>query len=195
VTIAIGNEQIISLTRRRGRSKGVAPIPEPSAQSGFVGMRTITAGSRSRVPAGREAGHVAVKVEEIDAQLRRTYTPLSARALIVPPLSMPRATAPCTISPSAVAPDRKGCGRAHGWITVDRQATVAVVTPMVRIAYDAALAMAKRPAGAGGCSRQAGAAILREPTQRGHLARWRLSASLSSQEGNFDDASAPPRSN
>ncbi len=115
MTITIGNEQIISLTRRGGRSKGVAPISEPSAQPGFVGMRTITAGSRSRVLAGREAGHVALKVEEIDAQLRRTYTPLSARALIVPPLSMPTATAPCTISPSAVAPDRKGCGRAHGW--------------------------------------------------------------------------------
>ena len=162
MTITIGNEQIISLTRRSGRSKGVAPISEPSAQSRFVGMSTITAGSRSRVPAIREAGHVAVKVEEIDAQLRRTYTPLSARALIVPQLSIPTATAPCTISPSAVAPDRKGCGRAQGWITVDRRATVALVTPMVQIAYDAALAMAKRPEGAGGCSRQAGAATGRK---------------------------------
>ncbi len=80
MTITIGNEQIISLTRRSGRSKGVAPISEPSAQSRFVGMSTITAGSRSRVPAIREAGHVAVKVEEIDAQLKRTYTALSKGA-------------------------------------------------------------------------------------------------------------------
>lgn len=159
----------VTLTRRGGRSKGVAPIAETSARSHLVAMRTITIGSgvnraisrcESAVvhamadtvvsilhPAGRQAGKISLRAEESGGQVDNAHL----CAAVGKDAGGPAVVLTCGDS---TGHDKFACRllqidtvaefRAHLWITRRSigDGPIAIVTPTVQVAGDTDLAIA-----------------------------------------------------